>query len=140
MNQPSSAHDALVYNVRDGFHEFIFANDRREAVEQLFIHIETIIHQTPPHELMLFLLDATHVERLPPFSTIFRKSREFDHKYSAVASPSRFAIVHQPGVLMSLIEGFVNTLSSYMAGRNQARFFKAGQHDAAVAWLLSQRE
>lgn len=122
-----------------GIHEFVFLDDSKTVVDGLFDHIATVIEQTPPDGLILYLLDVSEVKRLPPFAPVFRRSREFDKRYSKTAAASRFAIVHSPGVLMSLVEGFVNTLSSYTSGRNQARFFRAHQRDEALAWLESYR-
>ena len=129
---------ASLFEVQEGVYKIVFHNSSRAAVTELYARIETVIHQTTSDHMILILLDASDLKRLPSIPEIFRKAREFEKRFPD-APPSRFAIMVNPGVLMSLVQSFVNSLSSYQSAYNRARFFKQEQYDEAVEWLVAEQ-
>ncbi len=117
-------------------HEFIFLKPSRTAVDELYqVFIEYVESGDPPKSFLL-LIDARN-GIVPPLRYLFTATQEFAARYETVP-PGHTAILHNPNMIVSLLENFMNTLSRFVTGYNTLKFFNEDKREEAIAWLLDQ--
>ena len=121
----------------DGIHEYVLLDTSRAAFDDFLGRTQSISESADPDEVLLNLVDFSN--GLPPVMYSFQRSQEAvaKQKKAGHSIPSaRNAILYQSGVLISMVQTFVNLLHVDAVGR----FFPVEERDQAIAWLLEGRD
>lgn len=126
VEQNRCTHTQLDHDI----HELTFMESSRTAVDDLVTHIKAIMEATPLHAPPgKYLIDCSRVD-VPPLKYIAGKVKYLESLRPAERTPAKISILY---------EGFLgtaaNTILSF-AMKNRFRFFKPGERDAALAWLI----
>lgn len=126
----TSTQEACTYHQLDGeIHHYTFNEATRQALGQHFEHYTRLIRQAPLNQPFRVVLDFRPAG-FPPITYAFQKARQV-YREVPKQPPLRFAILNNPGVLTSVVQGMFNL----MIVRNTTRFFPADQFDQAINWL-----
>ncbi|MDX1993308.1 MAG: hypothetical protein SF029_13025 [bacterium] len=107
-------------------------------VDAIFDGLEQAVEETPADDVVLFLLDGSLSHLNPPLSYTFQRAKDFMRRH-ALPPRRRVAVLYTNGLLVSLLDTFLSSLTGYNSDFSITRFFKADQRDEAVQWLLSNR-
>lgn len=121
----------------NGIHEYVLADSSRAAFDEFLEHSERVSQETNPQEIVLNLIDFRQ-SGLPPMKYGFQRSQEAvarAKKEGRSIPPTRNACLYNPGMLITLVQTFVNLLNVNAVGQ----FFSADERDKAIAWLLEGR-
>lgn len=113
----------------NGIHEFILGDNSRQTFEDNLILLQRALDAHPlrePFREILYLQGGA-----PPISYTLRRTQNL-LRSRAETPHIRAALLHEPGIVISLAQPFLDMLRiSY-----SWRFFQPEQHDLAVQWLL----
>jgi hypothetical protein len=119
----------------NGVHELIFRESSREAIDEFFRHVESILKSTPGGDIARYVVDVTQADRAVSMMGIIQRFRRLETQLPKRAR-GRTAILHPQGSLLSFADGLIRALAPT---QDVTRFFPAGKRDEAIAWLLSEK-
>jgi hypothetical protein len=126
----------LYYQQRpDGIHEFLFTG-RGNGMDEFFAILTDILQAAPRRQPLYYLVDVTHGGKFAPIAELVKRFRRLQVQIPERA-PGRTAIIHAPGVLLTLANMLIDTLAP---GEDRTRFFTPDQREQALAWLAAQDE
>lgn len=118
----------------NGIHIYTFNRASREALDQHFEMLETLVASTPGGAILRVLLDFRPAG-FPPITYAFQRVRAMNSRFPQRAALC-IAFVHRPNVLTSVVQSMVQLLRS---DDPPARFFPPDKYDEAIAWLSQDR-
>lgn len=124
-----------IYHLLDnGIHEFTFRESSREAIDQFFGQLAEILQTTPTTDTLRYLVDITLGDKQVSLTKMSWRFRRLDMEIP-VRARGRTAILHNPGALISFVDGFIRALAPL---KDVTRFFPVDRRDEAIAWVLSE--
>jgi hypothetical protein len=122
------------YNRLDnGIHELTFRESSREAIDEFFHHVESILKNTDPSSVARYILDVTQADRPVSMMGIIQRFRKLETQMPRRAK-GRTAILHPQGSMLSFVDGLIRALAPT---QDITRFFPVEKRAEAIAWVLS---
>lgn len=121
-------------HLENGVHQFVFYESSKQAIDDFFRDLEHILVSTPHTETARYLIDITQGSREISLTTLVQRFRRLETHFPHRAR-GRSAILHKPGLMLSVIDSFIRTLAP---SRDMTRFFPVERRDDALAWLLAE--
>ena len=118
----------------NGIHEFIFHKSTRKAVDIQLNIMQDVRDSTAPHE-KIYLLTDFRPGGMPPFRYALQKTKILNQRYDIQHSMKQ-AYLNKPGPLIEIARTFLNTIFP----NSGVRFFGEHERDAALAWLIAEKE
>ncbi len=120
-------------HLENGVHEFVFQDADKASVDFFFNTLADILRTTPNTGTARYILDVTQSARDISLSGMVQRFRKLDVQIP-VRARGRTAVLHNPGLTYSFIDGLVRALAP---GKDKTRFFPVDRRDDAIAWVLS---
>jgi hypothetical protein len=117
----------------NGIHELIFRESSRDAIDEFFRHVESILKQTPNTEIARYIVDVTQADRPVSMMGIIQRFRKLETSMPRRAR-GRTAILHPQGSMLSFVDGLIRALAPT---QDVTRFFPAEKRAEAETWVLS---
>lgn len=132
MSETAAEQGCLYQYLENGIHEFIFTGKGTTGLDEFFEKLEEILRSTPPDASLRYLVDTTASQGQASMANLVRRFRKLEAKVP-VRARGRTAIIHNPGLFLSLIDTLIDTLAP---GQDRTRLFTADKRDEAMAWVL----
>ncbi|MEO8612497.1 MAG: hypothetical protein ABI690_31665 [Chloroflexota bacterium] len=133
MSDTVSGERCTYTRLDNGVHELIFRESSREAIDEFFRHVESILKNTPPTEVARYILDVTQADRPVSMMGIIQRFRKLETSMPRRAK-GRTAILHPQGSMLSFVDGLIRALAP---SQDVTRFFPTEKRDEAIAWVLT---
>jgi hypothetical protein len=123
-----------IYTLHEnGVHEFILLDNTRETFDNNLVLLKKALEKHPrttPFREIFSLRGG-----MPSVSYAWHKTQNL---LSSVPGRPVFrtAFLHQPGVILSLVQPFLK----FMPAGDRVRFFEPDQHEQAMQWLLEDEK
>ena len=117
-----------------GIHEFTFLKASRNSIDELYEVMRGLLQHHPKPDSVLLLVDVTN-GIYPPLRYLFSATTDFNATHDD-APPGYTAVISNPNAVVMLADTFMKTLSQFIVGYNNLRFFKPDEREQAIQWLL----
>jgi hypothetical protein len=118
------------YQVLDnGIHEFVLLDFSRAGVDTFVEAVEQMNKAIPPGAPRPILVDSSG--GVLPLNYAFSRMRTMSTATATGNTPSKTAILMQPGVMIGIVGGMMRIFPLL-----RVRFFRPGERQAAIDWLL----
>lgn len=133
MSETANSQRCGYTRLDNGINELVFHESSREAIDEFFGHVESILKNTEPTSIARYIVDVTQADRPVSMMGIIQRFRKLDTLMPRRAK-GRTAILHPQGSMLSFVDGLIRALAPT---QDVTRFFPAEKRAEAIAWVLS---
>ena len=113
----------------NGIHKITLLRNTRQAVDELFTHIQYINSITPPDHLVSLIADPTQAEMFP-MGYFMSRLKTLDRRNSP---GYRVVVINDGGLIIHLLNAFLKTIP---VKKTIIRFMPASDEQQILEWLL----
>lgn len=129
---PEPAEPNCVYRLLDNsVHEFVLMRGSRATIDEFIAQIEQVVQTTPADVKRLILIDNSRA--LQPLNYALWRLRQLALVFPQQKG-SRVAVILYSTMTVTIMQGML-----YAYPQINARFFRRGERDDALAWLLAEQ-